>query len=322
MTAFRPAAEKLFFSLQDPQDPRLGQLTRSHCDLIEPGTWVLAGYPDDEGIRLNGGRPGAAGAPEAIRHWLYRMTPSLHGQADAGLIDRGDLNLGELDLPARHQAVRSEAARTLNGGARWIGLGGGHDYGFPDTAGFMDAVEGSARPPLVINLDAHLDVRPADKGFHSGTPFRRFVEEFPGVELIEIGIQSQCNAKAHSQWLRQQGCKIWTLDELSLNDQSAGAAICARLLPSLERPRPVFLSIDLDVFSSAYAPGCSQSWPTGLQPADALMVIDFLAFRADIRAAGLYEVSPPLDIDGRTARLAALLAHRLIFQPAREGGGN
>src|SRR5207247_1372663 len=60
-----------------PDDPRLG-------DVIEP--WrgdpgaltqeraVLIGFPCDEGVRRNQGRPGAARAPGEIRRWLYRLT--------------------------------------------------------------------------------------------------------------------------------------------------------------------------------------------------------------------------------------------------------
>ena len=39
--------------------------------------FCILGYPDDEGIKLNGGRTGAALAPTAIRQFLYKMTPGL-----------------------------------------------------------------------------------------------------------------------------------------------------------------------------------------------------------------------------------------------------
>ena len=42
---------------------------------LHPGRPVLIGFPQDEGVRRNRGRPGAAGAPLAIRRWLYRLTP-------------------------------------------------------------------------------------------------------------------------------------------------------------------------------------------------------------------------------------------------------
>jgi formiminoglutamase len=314
MSAFCPVPQELLYSRQDPEDPRLGELVRSDQELVTSTGWTIAGYPDDEGIRLNGGRAGAALAPTEIRRWLYRMTPDCNQAEVPALVDRGDIDVKAYSLNDRHSQVRKEVSRTLKAGGRWLGLGGGHDYGFADVAGFMDAFETDGQP-LVINLDAHLDVRPTHKGFHSGTPFRRVLEEFKRVDFVAIGIQNQCNARPHLEWLKNQGGHVWFLEELELTEDQPGAAICNRLMPFLERPRPVFLSIDLDAFSSAYAPGCSQSWPTGLTPNAALTVIDFLAFRSHLMGAGLYEVSPPLDMDGRTARLAAILAHRIISHP-------
>ncbi len=59
-------------------------------------------------------------------------------------------------------------------GRIWISLGGGHDYGYGDGAGFIEGhLIAGQRRPLILNFDAHLDVRPIDRGFTSGTPFFR-----------------------------------------------------------------------------------------------------------------------------------------------------
>ena len=44
-------------------------------DRIVPGVSgdvVLIGFPEDEGVRRNGGRPGARQGPARFRHWLSR----------------------------------------------------------------------------------------------------------------------------------------------------------------------------------------------------------------------------------------------------------
>src|SRR5437773_10849098 len=59
-------------------DRRLGEvIERWEGDLtaLSRGRGVLLGFPQDEGVRRNHGRAGAAQAPEEIRHWLYRLTP-------------------------------------------------------------------------------------------------------------------------------------------------------------------------------------------------------------------------------------------------------
>lgn len=83
MSAFLPISADLFFSKQDKLDPRLGELVQifSAQGPIQKDHIYLLGYPDDEGIRLNGGRPGAQDGPDRIRQFLYRLTPPYRSEA-------------------------------------------------------------------------------------------------------------------------------------------------------------------------------------------------------------------------------------------------
>src|SRR6516162_11827277 len=48
---------------------------RTDLNPFNPGRAVILGFPQDEGVRRNHGRPGAAQAPDEIRSRLYRLTP-------------------------------------------------------------------------------------------------------------------------------------------------------------------------------------------------------------------------------------------------------
>jgi len=332
VSIFHPVDSKLFFTRNDPKDPRLGDLAKALPDLpdaealfdtmtevqtstaAERRNFVLAGYPDDEGIRLNGGRLGAAAAPTEIRRSLYKMTPPPYAAREtATLWDLGDLRVSEFSsLESRHQAVSSMAGAALRAGSGWIGLGGGHDYGFADADAFCEWAKTRAVRPLVVNFDAHLDVRPTSHGLTSGTPFYRMLEKHPETDFAEIGIQSQCTSRGHLEWVKARGARVLAQEELEVGDEPMVTAVTRLLGDWLLRPRPVFLSIDIDGFSSAVAPGCSQSWATGFMPADFFPVLNLLVNRLDVRVLGLYEVSPPLDSDLRTAKLAAQIVHRVI----------
>lgn len=159
---------------------------------------------------------------------------------------------------------------------------------------------------MVLNFDAHLDVRPTDKGFHSGTPFRRLLTEFSGrFDFVEIGLQPQCNSRSHRDWALTQKAELWWAADLM-----DPAVFTRRLKDYLDaRPgAPIFLSFDIDVVTSASAPGCSQSWDTGLPSEHLFTAIDLARAHGGLRMMGIYEVSPPLDVDDRTSKLAALLA--------------
>ncbi len=313
MAIFNPCDPSLFFKSTKPMDTRLGEIAIPASETLPEGAVHLAGYPDDEGIRLNGGRAGAGQAPDVIRKYFYKMTPSAWAPTELTLIDRGNLkSLGSLE--ERHRELQQEVTLALQARGRWIGLGGGHDYGYPDAAGFLASLRESTYKPLVINFDAHLDVRPIDQGLSSGTPFFRLLSDqtLPAFDFLEVGLQAQCNSPAHLQWLRKRGGQAWSLDDLLLKGQFVETFMEAAA-PYLLHPRPTFLSVDIDAFSSAFAPGCSQSWSTGLVPNDFIRLLRLLKKRLDLRGLRIYEVSPPLDQDDRTSKLAAQILHAFLY---------
>src|SRR4051794_40894337 len=59
-------------------DPRLGEVIapwQGDTAALGAGRAAIIGFPQDEGVRRNAGRAGAARAPDVVRHWLYRLTP-------------------------------------------------------------------------------------------------------------------------------------------------------------------------------------------------------------------------------------------------------
>jgi formiminoglutamase len=136
------------------------------------------------------------------------------------------------------------------------------------------------------------------------------LEEYPGkFDLIELGLQSQCNSEFHWQWAQDQGAVIFGLEAI----EKSGLLATLKDFLDADPKRPLWLSVDIDAFSSSEAPGCSQSWATGLHVREFLPALTFLAQNFSVYGLGVYEVSPPLDQDHRTSKLAALIIHRFLF---------
>jgi len=307
---------KLFFTRNDISDPRLGEWVKAFTphkaedfSQIPSSAWALLGYPDDEGISMNGGRPGAKEAPHFIRTYFYKMTPSLLNPKAKTLVDLGNVPT-DLPLAERHERGREIIRASLQHGQRTLSLGGGHDYGYADGAGFIDYCLSKNQRPVVINFDAHLDVRPTDKGFHSGTPFNRLLTQYEGkFDFIEVGLQNQCNSLAHLNWAKEKGAQILLYQDV----QEVGLKKSLEAAITGFKNRPCLLSVDIDAFTSMEAPGCSQSWTTGLRLQDFLPSLQMLQTTLDVRSLAIYEVSPALDQDHRTSKLAALILHHTIF---------
>jgi formiminoglutamase len=308
----RPADPDLFFLR--PDDPRLGSfVVTDFSDKKSPGQCLsIIGYPDDDGIALGGGRRGASRGPQEIRRHLYRMTPDATIDRDVEIKDLGDVDVAG-PVAERHRFARLEVTRALEQG-RVLTLGGGHDYGYPDAAAFCDWCEAQKLSPLIINIDAHLDVRPLDQGLTSGTPFFRLLSERPQIDFVGLGLQPQCNNRGHWAWCAGRARGLLATTDYQVIGRSFVDAATEMMTPLLARQRPVFLSIDIDAFSSAFAAGCSAPSAAGLAAQEFLPFYRWVLARANVHLCGLYEVAPPLDPSGQTERWAAALAHVFLFE--------
>ena len=66
------------------------------------------------------------------------------------------------------------------------------------------------------------------------------------------------------------------------------------------------VSLDMDVFSMADAPGVSAPQPLGLAACDVVTRLSTVLSRPTLRTFGIYETAPLLDTEGEpTSRLAA-----------------
>ena len=74
----------------------------------------------------------------------------------------------------------------------------------------------------------------------------------------------------------------------------------------------IYLTIDLDGFSSAYAPGVSAASPFGFKPDIAVWTLDQIINSGKLMSMDLAECNPKFDRDGQTAKLAAGLLHHVF----------
>ncbi|HEU4630190.1 MAG TPA: formimidoylglutamase [Gemmatimonadaceae bacterium] len=285
-------------------DPRVGHLFGAALREDAAPLAVLIGFPSDAGVRRNGGRPGAASGPAAIRRALARLTPDAEApDRFAHLLahtrDLGDVAV-EGDVEADQAALASAVAPSLAAGAFAIVLGGGHETAF----GHFLAQARLGQPVRILNWDAHADVRELRDGrAHSGSPFRQALEHESGLcTRYEVaGLQPHSVAGAHLAYVRAHGAAHF---RQALDDPAVPDALYAG--------HPTMVSFDLDAVDRAHAPGVSAPATDGL-PVPLWLRAAYLAGRTpSVRGADVVELSPPLDGDGRTATLAALTVWQLL----------
>ena len=306
-------------------DPRLGEVIETWqggTPSLRRGRAVLIGFPQDEGVRRNGGRPGSADAPREIRRWLSRLVP-WECENGTDLTRRPPLDLGDVRLAGsleETQAALGEViAAVLKSGAVPIVLGGGHETAYGHYLGYV----GAGLPVGVVNVDAHLDVRPFPEGRgHSGSPFRQMFEHpthpLPGDRYSCLGVQPHATARAHWDYCNQQGCAVHTADEVrdSLTEYFLGAVDHWS-----DKRLSVMLTLDADVVSASDVPGVSAPNVSGLSGDELLELAREAGSLSEVKSLEIVEINPHFDRDGQSARWAALVVWNFLIGLAGRGPG-
>ncbi|WP_405410762.1 formimidoylglutamase [Maribacter sp. Asnod1-A12] len=275
-------------------------------------TIALMGYSSDEGVRRNLGRVGAALGPNAIRKQLGKMTNHLNEETqlkDFGNLECIDQNLEELQQECIHAVESLIGHRTIP-----ILLGGSHDLAYAHYNGILKHLKSNEKLGI-INFDAHFDLRENTNGNSSGTPFYQIALEQKAknqpIKYMALGIRKDSNTKElfdfaesqHIHYLSQKYFNISYLEHVQL-----------RLIQFLEDVDYVYTTIDLDGFSSAYAPGVSAASPMGFSPDIVLESLKLIIESGKFVGLDVVELNPNYDIDEQTAKLAASLVHYVIHK--------
>lgn len=297
-----------------PDDPRLGEIVEfwnGDRAALRAGRAVIVGFPQDEGVRRNGGRVGAAEAPREIRRWLYRLTPWHPIWEEIDLAGEPPLDVGDIrctaNLEGSQESLGKVVGELLKQRTIPIVLGGGHETAYGHYLGYV----GAGRSVQVCNIDAHLDVRPLIDGKgHSGSPFRQMLEHptqpLPGPKYICLGAQPGCVSRTHWLWARQRGSKVFWRYETPFVAEWLGEFFKAP-------EQQVYLTIDADAFQQSAVPGVSAPNSQGLDAHDAYETAHRAGGSPAVTSLDVVEINPRLDRDGQSARWAAVVVWNFLI---------
>jgi len=301
-------------------DPQLGTQywyqAVHQIDLIDAANLAdidvaIIGYACDTGVKRNQGRVGAIHGPDAIRNRLAKIAWHHDNKrvADIGSLICPNDNLEDFQL-----AFADEIRELLDQDIFPIALGGGHDIAYAHFRGMYDWLIKKDSPSTIgiINFDAHFDLRPPTQSVNSGTPFYQILTELDldkvKISYLPVGIQERSNTKELFDIAKEKGVGWLTLDTVVNHETSTIAGI----VEFVGQHDFIYVTIDLDGFSSAYAPGVSASSPFGLKPSYVLQSLNEIFSSGKVLGLDLAEMNPKFDRDETTAKLAAGLVDFVV----------
>ncbi len=283
-------------------------------------THVLIGCPQHEGVQRNNGRVGAAEAPNKIREQLYKL--QVNPDSVVTLFDAGNIITDFFDtakdtdllepkneqdaLEQVHASLTEAVAKFLRDGKKVIVLGGGNDISYADVRALAE----TEKDISAINIDAHLDMRLANK-MTSGTPYRKLIEDgyLQPAHFTEFGIRKESNGAFYLEDASKLGVPLHYLPEVLENGVGASFQKVVEQIGD----RSFFLGLDMDSIQAADAPGVSASSPVGLSGREVMECIHHAKQNESLRIFEITEANPIYDIDHRTTKLAAQIIHAFLY---------
>ena len=273
---------------------------------------AILGVPFDCGT--HGFRIGSRDGPRSIREQsrLVRAFESDRADYDIrtalGLVDCGDVDVTPSRVEVAFERIEEAAWRIASEGATVVGFGGDGSISVP-------LVRAASRkwPKLcVLHIDSHTDCHPVDPGhpYDAASQFSHVALEqrISAGASYHVGIRGPTYRAGVAAHTKSLGYNVITMCDYMRRGE---ADVLAELHVAM-KGRPVYLSWDMDSFDPSVAPGvCTPTWG-GFTAREGLQLLRGLS-RLDIVAVDINTVSPPHDINGMAAHLAAYMTYETLL---------
>ncbi|MDB4292719.1 agmatinase [Maribacter sp.] len=231
-------------------------------------------------------------APPLIREALNSGSMNLF--SENGISIESDLVKDEGDFEiATYFDIEKITKSHLESGRKLFTLGGDHSITYPIIKAHQERY-----PKLdILHIDAHADLYDNYEGdpYSHACPFARIMENGLAVRLVQVGIRT-LNTHQEEQ-ATKFGVEVHQMKNLDLTKIT-------------QFDNPLYISLDMDGFDPAFAPGVSHHEPGGLS---SRQVIDFFQkIDAEVVGADIVEYNPTRDFQNMTAFLAAKMMKEII----------
>ncbi len=235
---------------------------------------------------------GPAKAPDLIRKALFSDSMNLYTELGVfiendAITDKGDFTINE------YFDIETITKNNLDAGSKLLSLGGDHSVTFPIIKAFNEHY-----PKLdILHIDAHADLYHEYEGdpYSHACPFARIMENGFAVKLVQVGIRTLNPHQANQA--KKFDVDVHEMRNLDLN-----------AIPKFNNP--LYITLDMDGFDPAFAPGVSHHEPGGLSSRQVLDLIH--SIDTEVVGADIVEYNPDRDFHDMTAYLAAKMMKELL----------
>lgn len=208
-----------------------------------------------------------------------------------------EIKVNNQNIEKTQNNINSKAKEILKKNKFVLFLGGDHSISFPLVKAFSLVNKDAG----LIVFDAHADCMPVIKEPTHEEWLRALVGQgFDSKNILFVGLRKV--EPEESEFLKKKGINRFWMKDFS-NKSIDTITEKARKFPSL------YLSIDIDVFDPAFAPGTAYREKGGLTFKEFSSIIKNIKDR--LKAADIVEINPEKDINNRTIKLGKKIIDKL-----------
>jgi agmatinase len=233
-------------------------------------------------------------APPLIREVLYSGSLNLFAEngvsiETSSIVDKGDFEI------SKYFDIEEITKKHLDLERKIFTLGGDHSITFP----IIKAHQAKYSKIDILHIDAHADLYDDYEGdkYSHACPFARIMENKFAVKLVQVGIRTLNTHQAEQA--EKYDVEIHQMKNLDISKIS-------------KFENPLYVSLDMDAFDPAFAPGVSHHEPGGLT---SRQVIDLIQnIEVEVIGADIVEYNPTRDFQNMTAFLAAKMMKEILVK--------
>lgn len=233
-------------------------------------------------------------APPLIREALNSGSMNFFAENLSTIENPAIVDVGDFEI-AEYFDIEEVTEKHLNQNCKILTLGGDHSITFP-----IIKAHHRKYPKLdILQIDAHGDLYDEFEGdkYSHACPFARIMENGFAVKLVQVGIRALNTHQAEQA--EKFNVEIHEMKDLDLGKIS-------------KFQNPLYISLDMDGFDPAFAPGVSHHEPGGLT---SRQVIDLIqSIDTEVIGADIVEYNPTRDFQNMTAFLAAKMMKEILVK--------
>ena len=253
---------------------------------IENMDIAIVGVCED---RRSNNNTGSATAPDEVRTYLYKLFP---GSYPLKIVDLGNIQPG-FEVDDTYYALAETVEFLIKKNVIPFIIGGSQDLTFAQFKGY----EKLEQTINIVTIDPLFDLGNPDENISNESYLGKIILYQPNFlfNYSNIGYQTYYVDQSSLTMMSKLYFDAYRLGEIRDNIQEAEPII----------RHADMLSFDISSIKHADAPAHNNASPNGFYAEEACQMMRYAGMNDKLTSAGIYEINPSFDIQGKTAHLAA-----------------